>query len=236
VKNNVVLAWSGGKDSALALLELTRRRDTGIAALLTTVTEGHDRVSMHGVRRELLVEQAQQLGYGLDEVVIPQQCSNEVYERRMEYALEKYHRAGVDQMAFGDLFLEDVRAYREERLSRIGMRGVFPLWGRDTRELARQFVQEGFRAVVVCVDTNALDGAYAGREYDETFLRDLPGGVDPCGENGEFHTFVYAGPVFRKSIAVARGEKVMRDNRFYYCDVLAGDRPGERPRSRGARA
>jgi uncharacterized protein (TIGR00290 family) len=224
--NAAILAWSGGKDSALALYELTRLGSTEVVALLTTVTEGYDRVSMHGVRRELLAEQARASGYPLDEVSIPQQCTNEMYEQRMGLALEKYRQSGITQAAFGDLFLEDVRAYREERLSRIGMHGIFPLWGRDTSELARQFVGLCFRAVVVCVDTQALDGAFAGREYDGDFLKDLPGEVDPCGENGEFHTFVYAGPVFRGPIQVERGEKVLRENRFQYCDLLAGQLSG----------
>lgn len=222
MENRAILAWSGGKDSALALYEMTRQDSIEVVALLTTVTEGYDRISMHGVRRELLAEQAKSLGYPLEEVSLPQQCTNEMYEQRMGQALEKYHQSGIAQAAFGDLFLQDVRAYREERLSRIGMRGVFPLWGRNTSEVARQFVGLGFRAVVVCVDTQALDRAYAGRDYDQDFLKDLPPEVDPCGENGEFHTFVYAGPVLRRTIHVKRGEKVLRENRFYYCDLLAG--------------
>lgn len=222
MKNAAILAWSGGKDSALALYELARLESIEIVALLTTVTEGYDRISMHGVRRELLAQQARALGYPLEEVSLPQQCTTEIYEQRMGHALEKYYRSGIAQAVFGDLFLEDVRAYREERLSRIGMRGIFPLWGRNTDEVARQFVQLGFRAIVVCVDTQALDRAFAGREYDQDFLKDLPGEVDPCGENGEFHTFVYAGPLFRRPIQVERGEKILRENRFYYCDLLAG--------------
>jgi uncharacterized protein (TIGR00290 family) len=134
--------------------------------------------------------------------------------------LEKYRQAGIAHVVFGDLFLKDVRTYREERLGRIGMQGIFPLWGRNTGEVARQFIQLGFRATVVCVDTELLGREYVGREYDEGFLRDLPGRVDPCGENGEFHTFVHDGPVFRKSIQVERGEKVMRENRFCYCDLI----------------
>ncbi|MEJ2264552.1 MAG: hypothetical protein P8X95_13985 [Anaerolineales bacterium] len=148
MKNRAILAWSGGKDSALALYEMTRQDRTQVVALLTTVTEGYDRISMHGVRRELLAEQAKALGYPLEEVRLPQQCTNELYEQRTGQALEKYHQSGIARAAFGDLFLEDVRAYREERLSRIGMRGIFPLWGRNTSEVARQFVGLGFRAVV----------------------------------------------------------------------------------------
>jgi uncharacterized protein (TIGR00290 family) len=175
---------------------------------------------MHGVRRELLVAQAEALSYPLEEVRVPPRCTNEIYEQRMQQALEKYQQAGVTHTVFGDLFLAEVRAYREERLGRIGMQGLFPLWGRNTGELARQFIQLGFRAIVVCVDTTMLDAAFAGREYDEEFLRDLPETVDPCGENGEFHTFVYAGPIFREPIPIERGEKVLREERFYYCDLI----------------
>lgn len=221
MNNKAIFAWSGGKDSALALYELKRLGSTEIAALLTTVTEGYDRISMHGIRRDLLIKQAIALGYPLEEVTIPQNCTNEVYEQRMQQALEKYSQAGVTHAAFGDLYLEDVRKYREERLGRIGMRGIFPLWGRNTGEVARQFIQLGFRAIVVCVDTQALGAVYGGREYDEGFLKDLPESVDPCGENGEFHTFVYDGPIFHKPIQVERGEKVLRENRFYYCDLIS---------------
>jgi uncharacterized protein (TIGR00290 family) len=221
MKTKALFAWSGGKDSALALHEIIRQQNTDIAALLTTVTEGYERISMHGVRRELLVAQAEALGYPLEEVGIPPKSTNEVYEQRMQQALEKYHQAGVTHTVFGDLFLAEVRAYREERLSRIGMQGLFPLWGRNTGDLARQFIQLGFRAILVCVDTSVLNAAYAGREYDEDFLRELPAEVDPCGENGEFHTFVYDGPVFRKPISIVHGEKVMREERFYYCDLIA---------------
>ena len=219
--NKALFAWSGGKDSALALYEIIRQQNTDIAALLTTVTEGYDRISMHGVRRELLAAQANALGYPLEEVSIPPQCTNEIYEQRMQQTLEKYQQAGVTHTVFGDLFLAEVRAYREERLGRIGMQGIFPLWGRNTGDLARQFVQLGFRAIVVCVDTTMLSGTFAGREYNEDFLRDLPAEVDPCGENGEFHTFVYAGPIFRQPIPVERGEKVLREERFYYCDLVS---------------
>jgi uncharacterized protein (TIGR00290 family) len=219
MKNRVLLAWSGGKDSALALYELNKLENTEVAALLTTVTEGYDRISMHGVRRALLVAQSHALGYPLEEIAIPQNCTNDIYEQRMQQTLERYRREGIEEAVFGDLFLEDVRAYREERMNRIGMQCIFPLWGRPTAELAAEFVDQGFRAIVVCVDTKALGPEYSGRDYNVDFIRDLPSGVDPCGENGEFHTFVYDGPVFKSPINVRRGEKVMRDNRFYYCDL-----------------
>jgi len=213
-----LLAWSGGKDSALAFYQL-KRMDIEIAALLTTVTEGYDRISMHGVRRELLAEQADSLGYALEEIAIPQNCTNDIYEQRMQQTLEKYHQKGIESAAFGDLFLEEIRAYREERMRRIGMQCVFPLWGKSTAGLAEEFASLGFRAIVVCVDTRALGREYAGREYDGDFVKDLPAGADPCGENGEFHTFVYDGPIFTRPVRVQRGEKVLRDNRFYYCDL-----------------
>jgi uncharacterized protein (TIGR00290 family) len=188
-------------------------------SLLTTVTEGYDRISMHGVRRTLLAAQAKATGFALEEVLIPQNCTNEIYEERMRQSLEKFQKQGISAAAFGDLFLEDVRAYREERMGRIGMKCLFPLWGKPTSELARRFLDLGFRAIAVCVDTQVLSRDFAGREYDEDFLRDLPADVDPCAENGEFHTFVYDGPIFSKPVPVERGEIVLRDNRFCYCDL-----------------
>jgi uncharacterized protein (TIGR00290 family) len=220
MKEKILVGWSGGKDSSMALYELKRMENIEIAALLTTVTEGYDRISMHGVRRQFLAEQAAALGYPLEEIIIPQTCSNEIYEQRMRDTLEKYRRAGISSAAFGDLFLEDVRTYREERMARIGMHCIFPVWGLHTAEFAETFITLGFRAIVVCVDTQALGKDFAGREYDRDFIRDLPAGADPCGENGEFHTFVYDGPIFHKPVAVQRGEKVLRNDRFYYCDLI----------------
>ncbi len=217
---DVLLAWSGGKDSALALYVLRQRADVRVAALLTTVTEGYDRVSMHGVRRALLERQAAALGLPLHVVTIPQQASMESYGARMEAALRAWQARGVNACAFGDLFLEDVRAYREANLARIGMKAIFPLWGRDTQELAAWFLALGFRAVVTCVDARRLDPALAGREIDADFLAQLPPHVDPCGENGEFHSFVCAGPIFRQPVPCLRGEVVARDTHFYFCDLL----------------
>ena len=175
---------------------------------------------MHGVRRELLVRQAESLQIPLVEVRIPAQCPSALYERRMAEALESPPLAAVKTVAFGDLFLEDVRAYREQRLSAAGMRGLFPLWQWDTAQTARSFIALGFRALLVCVDPRRLPASFAGREYDERLLADLPADVDPCGENGEFHTFVYAGPVFGDPLACERGEVVERGG-FVFCDVLA---------------
>lgn len=215
----ILFCWSGGKDSAMALQVLLQRDDLRIVALLTTVTEGYERVSMHGVRRELLERQAQSIGLPLHEVRIPPLCVNPIYEARMEEALRTYLSQGVRTVAFGDIFLEDLRAYREKNLARIGMAAIFPIWKRDTRELIGEFHAHKFRAVAVCIDPKILAPSFAGRELDTCFFRDLPSRADPCGENGEFHTFVFDGPIFRSSIPVRTGEVVTRDG-FVFCDLL----------------
>jgi len=215
----VLFCWSGGKDSAMALASIRGSTDCRVTGLLTTVTEGYDRISMHGVRRELLERQAAAIGLPLREVLIPPECVNPVYEARMEEALREQLARGVRRVVFGDIFLEDLRVYREQNLARIGMSGLFPLWKQDTRELARRFVREGFRAIAVCVDSRVLDPSFAGRELDESFFADLPPGVDPCGENGEFHTFVFGGPLFRAPLSIRRGEAVRRGP-FVFCDLV----------------
>jgi uncharacterized protein (TIGR00290 family) len=215
----ILFCWSGGKDSAMALHTLLQRSDVRIAALLTTVTEGYERISMHGVRRELLRRQAQSIGLPLHEVCIPPQCVNPIYEARMEEALRMYFDQGVRRVAFGDIFLQDLRAYREKNLARIGMTALFPIWKRDTRELIRSFHANRFRAITVCVDPKILAPSFAGRELNESFFRDLPPHADPCGENGEFHTFVFDGPIFHSPIPVRTGEIVNRDG-FVFCDIL----------------
>jgi uncharacterized protein (TIGR00290 family) len=220
----VLLSWSGGKDSALALHALRQTPGVEVAGLLTTVTEEFDRISMHGVRRVLLERQAEAAGLSLHIVSIPPVCTNEIYEERMGAALAPLRQRGIRRVAFGDLFLEDIRAYREVKLAGAGMEALFPIWGRDTAELAREFIAQGFAAVLVCVDTQALDASFAGRAFDEPLLRDLPPGIDPCGENGEFHTFVHAGPIFRGTIAFRRGGQETRLERFRYQDLEAHTR------------
>jgi uncharacterized protein (TIGR00290 family) len=215
----ILFCWSGGKDSAMALHTLLQQQTLRVTALLTTVTEGYDRIAMHGVRRELLQRQAESLRLPLHEVCIPPQCVNPVYEARMEEALRLFYNHGVRKVAFGDIFLEDLRAYREKNLARIGMTALFPIWKRDTRELIQFFHQQRFRAIAVCVDTKVLDPSFAGRELDDSFFRDLPPRADPCGENGEFHTFVFDGPIFQSPIPVRTGDVVNRDG-FVFCDLL----------------
>jgi uncharacterized protein (TIGR00290 family) len=216
---SILFCWSGGKDSAMALHALLQRNDIRVTALLTTVTEGYDRISMHGVRRELLERQAESIGLPLHEVFIPPQCVNPIYEARMEEALRMHYDKGVRTVAFGDIFLEDLRAYREKNLARMGMTALFPIWKRNTRELIRAFHSANFRAIAVCIDGKVLDRSFAGRELDEAFFRDLPPYADACGENGEFHTFVFDGPIFHVPIPVRTGEIIQRDS-FVFCDLL----------------
>jgi uncharacterized protein (TIGR00290 family) len=215
-----ILAWSGGKDSAMVLYEIENTKSQKICALLTTLTEDYDRISMHGVRRVLLEQQAASLGFPLEKIYIPKNSSNEIYEARMKEKLLVYKNKGITAVIFGDLFLEDVKKYREENLSKIGMHAVFPLWKNDTAKLAERFIDLGFKAIVTCIDSQTVGKEFAGREYNKPFLKDLPSKVDPCGENGEFHTFVYDGPIFRKPVNFKPGEITLRDNRFYFCDLL----------------
>jgi len=215
----ILFCWSGGKDSAFALYTLLQQNNVRIAALLTTVTEGCDRISMHGVRRELLRRQAESLHLPLHEVFIPPQCVNAIYEARMEAVLLYFFKQGIRRVAFGDIFLEDLRHYREKNLARVEMQALFPIWKRDTRELIREFHAAQFRSVAICIDSKVLDPTFAGRELDESFFADLPPGVDPCGENGEFHTFVFDGPIFSRPIAFTLGEVVQRDS-FIFRDLL----------------
>ena len=218
-RERIIFGWSGGKDSAMALQDILRSDLYEVAALVTTCTEGFRRVSVHGVRCSLLKTQAIELGIPLRKVFISRDCSNADYENRMQTALVEFRNLGVSRVVFGDLFLEEIRRYRDRMLAAIGMTALYPLWGRDTKTLAREFVQEGFRAVLVCVDPRALDASFAGRMFDGAFLADLPINVDPCGENGEFHTFVFDGPIFHRGVGYRPGRVVTRDN-FCFADLL----------------
>jgi uncharacterized protein (TIGR00290 family) len=219
VPTPVLLAWSGGKDAAWTLHTLRQRPDLEVVGLLTTVAG--ERVAMQGIRREVLHAQAAAAGLPLIEAPIPSPCSNADYEAAMSQALEQAMSRwpNLRTAAFGDLFLEDIRAYRESQCARIGWQVVTPLFGRDTAALARDMMAAGLRARVCCVDTQQLDGRFAGREFDEALLADLPPNVDPCGENGEFHTCVYAGPMFAEALQLREGDTLLRDGRFAYTDL-----------------
>jgi uncharacterized protein (TIGR00290 family) len=218
----VALAWSGGKDSAMALAALRADPQLEVVALVTTMTRDYDRISIHGVRRDVLEAQVEAIGIALVEVTIPAAASNAIYEAAFAETLGDLRRAhpGLERLAFGDLFLADVRTYRERLLAALGWKPLFPLWGADTAALAAGFTARGFRAIVTCVDTTQISADFAGREFDAALLADLPATADPCGENGEFHTCVYAGPIFSRQLPLRAGERVLRDGRFQYCDVL----------------
>ncbi|MGH9738121.1 MAG: ATP-binding protein [Candidatus Acidiferrales bacterium] len=214
------LAWSSGKDSAWALHAVRQSGDLNIVALLTTVNRTHHRVAMHAVRESLLEVQAERAGLPLIKVPIPSPCTNEEYERAMAESMNRARADGVTHVVFGDLFLEDVRRYREENLVKCGMTPVFPLWGIPTRRLGEEMIAGGLRARLTCIDPRKLDKSFAGREWNAALLGDLPPSVDPCGEYGEFHTFACAGPMFRDPIAVQGGEVVERDG-FVFADLIA---------------
>ena len=214
----ILMCWSGGKDSSLALQAVLKNPLFRVEALLTTVTEDYERISMHGVRRALLHQQTEAIGIPLEEVLIPAGASNDAYESAMKECLLRYKNKGVSRVIFGDLFLQDIRQYRESRLAELGMNGFFPLWKKDTRKLAEDFISMGFRAIIVCIDPKQIDPSFCGREFDQSLLSELPASVDPCGENGEFHTFVYEAPIFRKPIKVRKGEVVNREG-FWFCDL-----------------
>ncbi|HOK51066.1 MAG: diphthine--ammonia ligase [Bacteroidales bacterium] len=215
----VVLSWSGGKDCSLALYYLKQQPNFEIVYLLTTITETYQRISMHGVRVELLNQQAAALNIPLITVPIPASCTNEEYEDRMRNALEQLKNDGIQTYAFGDIFLSDVRQYRENQLDKLSLKAIFPIWGIDTTYLSKQFLALGFKAILTCVDTQQIDASWVGHEYNQKFLKAIPSEIDPCGEKGEFHTFTFDGPIFSHPLPILKGEKVLRDNRFYYCDL-----------------
>lgn len=227
MKDKILFAWSGGKDSALALDELLQNQRFEISAILTTVTSEHDRISMHGVRLSLLKKQAESVGLPLEVVYISRDSSNEQYEEAMTETLERHRGHGVSSVAFGDIHLKEIREYRERNMAKIGMECLFPLWGKDAGALVRSFIEKGFKAVVTCVDTRILDRSLVGRMVDSDFLGALPSGVDPCGENGEYHSFVLDGPMFRRPVSCETGVMVVRGS-FCFCEVVAtGDPDGD---------
>ncbi|HTW31361.1 MAG TPA: hypothetical protein VMD76_06760 [Candidatus Sulfotelmatobacter sp.] len=217
----ILLSWSSGKDSAWSLHVLRQRAEYEVVGLLTTFNEEAGRVAMHAVRRELVERQAAAAGLPLWGVPLPWPCSNERYEALMADTCAKAIAEGVEGVAFGDLFLEDVRAYREKQMSRAGLEPIFPVWGMPTRELAREMIAAGVRAKLTCIDTQKLNRSFAGRDFDGQLLADFPAEVDPCGERGEFHSFVYAGPMLKSAIPVSVGERVVQDP-FVFTDLIAG--------------
>lgn len=227
MKENVVFNWSGGKDSSLALYYLLQDERFSILRLLTSVSKDFQRVSMHGVRVSLLEKQAESLGILLQKIEIPEGVSMEAYDEIMGDALQEIQQLGCTSAAFGDIFLEDLKQYRENRLAKLQMKGIFPLWKRDTREIVHEFIQLGFKSVVTCVNEKYLDSSFVGRTIDASFLADLPPNVDPCGENGEYHSFVFDGPIFKQEISYQLGEKIHRiyqtkedEFGFWFCDLL----------------
>lgn len=214
------LSWSSGKDSAYALSILLKDPKYEVMGIFTTVTDNFNRVAMHSVREELLDAQAEKLGLPLYKIRIPYPCPNGTYETEMKKFIEKAKSKDVETFAFGDLFLEDIRSYRIKQLSTTGIEPVFPIWGLDTKDLSSKMIESGFKAVITCIDEKKLDSSFSGRNYNSDFLESLPSSIDPCGENGEFHSFVYNCPMFSKEIEINVGEKISRDG-FTFTDVLS---------------
>ncbi|GAB3830710.1 Dph6-related ATP pyrophosphatase [Pontibacter rugosus] len=236
-----IFNWSGGKDSSLCLHHVLQERQYKVEKLLTTLSGATQRVSMHGVREELLDSQAHSIGIPLQKVYLPEQASMSAYNELMEQTLSPFQKQGITHAIFGDINLEDLRTYREQQLQQVNLQALFPLWGQPTLQITRTFINLGFKAVVVCVNEKLLDASFAGRLLDESFLQDLPASVDPAGENGEFHTFVFDGPIFKEPVKYSLGEKVRKtyapaadpddncykkeakpvfDTAFWFCDLL----------------
>jgi uncharacterized protein (TIGR00290 family) len=220
MREKVIVAWSGGKDSAFALYEILNSGSYEVLELLATFTKDYDRIGIHYVRRVLLEQQAKALRIPLEEMFVTEGASDAEYENELLKTLKRKLDSGVSSVVFGDIFLEDVRKYREQILAKAGMKGIFPLWKRNTKDLARTFINLGFKAIITSIDLNVLGKDFVGREYNRQFLSDLPETVDPCGENGEFHSFVYDGPMFHERVSFKKGENMLREKRFYYCDLL----------------
>jgi uncharacterized protein (TIGR00290 family) len=217
--DSAIISWSGGKDSALALFYLLLEKEYEVKTLLTTVSADYNRISIHGVRRKLLEKQSRSIGIPVHIISLPKDVSNDEYEEIMRNEMIKFKSQQVKNVVFGDLFLEDIRKYREFNLSKIDMEAIFPLWGIPSKDLANNFLDLGFRAIITCVDSTVLDCPFVGQFFDDDFLSSIPSNVDPCGENGEFHTFVFDGPIFSYPIQFKKGEVVFRDERFYFIDL-----------------
>lgn len=237
MKEKIIFNWSGGKDSALCLYKILQQNQYDILCLLTSVSEPYQRVSMHGVRIDVLEAQTKSIGLPLHKMFIPEMPSMEVYEKVMISTLESLIEKSATASVFGDIFLEDLRKYREDQLSKIGLKGIFPLWKIDTNKLVREFIDSGFKAITTCVNDSYLDKSFVGRIIDDDFIKDLPANVDPCGENGEFHSFVFDGPIFKMPVPFVKGEivykkynapklneddnkKILHENGFWYCDLV----------------
>jgi len=220
IQGRIVVSWSGGKDSALALYEILKTKSYDVVALLTTVVEDYDRISIHGVGCVLLEAQAEALGLPLEKMLIRKGASDLEYEAELIRLIKRFKGISVYNVLYGDIFLVDIKEYRDDILDKISMKGVYPLWRQNSTELANRFIDLGFKAVVTVVDQKVLGKEFAGREYDKQFLSDLPESVDPCGENGEFHSFVYYGPIFSKSVIFTKSEAVLREDRFWHCDLI----------------
>lgn len=216
----IVVSWSGGKDSALALYRALIEKKYKVKTLFTTISAEYNRVSMHGVRRKLLEKQAKSIRMPLRVIRLPKDVSMEKYESIMRQEMNRFKSKDINNVIFGDIFLEDVRKYRETNLSKIGMNALFPLWDKSSQVLAKEFLDLGFKAIITCVDSTYLDGSFIGRMFNEQFLSSIPSNVDPCGENGEFHTFVFDGPIFSRMVQFKKAEIMFRDNRFYFIDLV----------------
>ncbi len=219
-QSKTFLSSGGGKDSTFAFFNAIESGELKVDTMLTTITEPYQRVSMHGIRKSLIARQAKSLGIRLKSVDIPAPCDDNTYEAKMKQTISELTDDGYTKAIFGDIYLDDIREYREKNFKGTAIEPVFPLWKIDTKILSRDFIDLGFKAVIVCVDTEKLSGEFSGRLYNDNFLNNLPEGIDPCGENGEFHTFCYAGPCFKDEITFQRGDVVLRDDRFMYCDLL----------------
>lgn len=228
-KESILLAWSGGKDSVLALDELRRSKEFNVVGLVSVLTEGEEKVTLHGIPRDLLEAQAKSIGLPLHTTFVAKGCCRKAHLDSLGSALAPFLADGIRKIAFGDLYLDDVRDFREEQLEALGLEAIFPLWQRDTRELSDIFLREKYKAIVTCIDEDALDSRYVGRPYDRTFLQDLPLSVDPCGENGEFHTFVTDGPLFSAPVPCRIGDK-FSESPFHYCQIKRRKAAKRRPK------